>query len=1529
MPRRRVHQTPKEPRRPSQSLRLRNRGALPTPPRRPVTRSQTRPNIPLRDLPRLPRQQRFRNLNEIPRSPPLRLRDFPRGPRRRRSSRGRGGMEVDTASSEPVASYSGGPESDIINIIPSTIVEDFEAGAVGILRNMNMLNRETPPSRLNHVLRADNFVDQSPFIALLNQAEARWLARTPIQQLIDYITHLPVGYQLRPSLLNGWTIGLLLQQLRENNLPPNLLSGLYLSGTVYNFQHYLRNMPPQQINLADPTLGFFTPKNVFIRVFECNSIRYFPLLKVYSLKPTYSVPNGSFSDYIQSLQADEGGSEFDSYICWENCTIARTSPSIKSNYVNHTTAICRTAGLGNVLFKTLTYNDPVKEITVYIPKGDSNCFLKCLRKGLYYYKLSQAPSCDQDTRKNIKSITKQMVENLLIHIPKPKQKNVQEEKYGYSTRKLGQIANMCYVLYDVLLKLYYKSSNGTFLNRINLSILSYNPNAYSINLFQLDDMGHFLSSNRNLTEVTTSLFNPETLYSGLTHACLISTTQPIHENIEIMEEIETVCVTHFKTCIDLIHIKSGENFLSQADSVRILCDYQAKRYDGDKTKTLIFENQAKSKYKKNPNNINPPYVVFAYDLETVSNSMDIQELVYEPFKNFFPPNTLYPETLEPIGYQIPFSAQWVPINLFDEGEFLLQKLDKRLPAYDYLHVPSLADTLQLVLQSGPDFIESVGDYILDHPKTEYGDKLLGKCVEDMLIHMAEFSFNNSATVAYAFAHNASGFDNLMVLKYQRFPIKKILKTKRGILSVTINVPIHGGKVHIPIILRDTKLHVPGSLQDLCNGFNVPNAWRKLNFPIDRLTAKICYDPKIIEISKQYGENDVLALAYIIKKINLLIGNSLWRPADPNMPVPPIAQFLTCMSMIRKSTYNHFVKDLKLNPQNTVSMNQLPKCVDLPALRELYNNAVMGGRSTAYAKSYASPYFGKCLLAYMQNNKNLLKSLYQKIRATKTSMITIDATSLYPAAQSSCPMPTGKLHFIYKETACAYIDAVHCDMCDKLKSLCPDHKYTRDSNPATLRPFAIIIVENFRPSKEMRENFRNMVGRKLLKNQGLEYSLETDQELIQRYDNPDIISRLTVMTNIDLYWARRQGYEFDVLSGIAYEVSMVYSSFITPAFQQRIEEKRKGNKLLSNFLKLNYNGAYGITTQKDITETGTIVNVPSDLMQHHIFDPPLQKHILKQVKIDPSEYLTGESFPFPSSQLYVQKKKFAHVAEYYAYQSPNHIGSAVLSYARHIMNLLMFNIPYTHQTYTDTDSICISDYIYSELCASENSIINENFDAPMGTFKNDHAENNGTEPRIIFSLMATKKVKMHITLNQEGEIKIFNTFKGFNPSLNNSSFQKFKPMYAEYICSKTLLALGICGHADPALVTSWKRSLTYGVNITDHIQHFLSKTYLGHSLGLKRLTLPYGNVEFFIPFGCNVPTTFKFNPPSDINADYSIDESRFGQLHSIWCLRDAPLQILSDFIEKYFQPYTSLNWNDVPTEEQEILSTIHNVIEKNQ
>jgi hypothetical protein len=734
---------------------------------------------------------------------------------------------------------------------------------------------------------------------------------------------------------------------------------------------------------------------------------------------------------------------------------------------------------------------------------------------------------------------------------------------------------------------------------------------------------------------------------------------------------------------------------------------------------------------------------------------------------------------------------------------------------------------------------------------------------------------------------------------------------------------------VRIHLRDTILHMDGSLDALCKGFNVPKKWRKIDFPIRMVTSRNCYHPRIKKITKPYGENDVKALAYIIVKINQLLGDSEWEPANLLSNRPPITQFLTSMGVVRQSTLNHFRKvtsqDVRYRSMYPSFEEFQPRAIDVPALRVFLESASIGGRVCCMAKSYSSPYWGKIVETYLklQNNESdpvsSLAEIYQDMRRDKACMVVLDVTSLYPTAQSYCPMPLGGLRFINEEACWDHINSLECSICDHERSLCDRHKYTFYSERHTLRPFSIILVRDVTPTQTVRENsLYSLCGRKSYNNNtktvnGIEYSFETSEEHKERVKGHGFAD-LQSFTNVDLYWMRRAGYEFHIVCGIEFEVGMTYNSFIEPAFQKRIEAKRAGNRLLANSLKKCYNGAYGVTIQKDITEGHSLVTLPEDFQDRSPLDNAVVGHLVRNGCLDASEELTGEFIHFRSGQSVIKKRKTPGIGEYYADQSPLQIGCAILSYARHIVNLMMFNYPQSWQTYTDTDSDCVSELLYQSLMDRNPDLINNTDEAPMGSYKNDHAENNGTEPRVVFALYGTKKAKMYVTLNAEGELRVFNTFKGLKP-VDYVDGKKLNPTHAEYIISKSLYEIGVSGCCESQMVTSWNRSLSSGVSINDHWQKMDSKTYLGHSKGTKIFDGDHGTVEFFVPYGSLLQPDYPIQPSTFFHDQQQVEifefqpaNAREQNLTRLWNLHtvrtgsseEPSYKLVKNFLDVYYE-----------------------------
>lgn len=1204
---------------------------------------------------------------------------------------------------------------------------------------------------------------------------------------------------------------------------------------------------------------------------------------------------------------------------------------------------------------------------IYVPGGVRNCFLASIRWSYVQSKKEEHSSsllekleCAQDSdmlvTEDISIFDEEKcfekIDIFITNVVKKRADNRQIEnvrdyvkkyKNGFPTVEMKELAALFYQDYGILLYLYRIGRSGAWENILDTddieslggsnssdegsgsSIMAAASPITRICLFQISDQGEIL----NIQEEKKKL-EEKALLEGLSDGSLgcmthIIGTHPfprIFGSNYIKLAIGRVARRKFKEEVngkirprlEDIYSKLVYNPSITYDDIYNLVKHQQFRYSLKETRTLIFDlttssslheakrlcfgvsiDQYMSKNKKDflkrlNDRENPRVWVFAYDLETVDNSLSIQHKVYPPFRKEKPEGMVSADLYDIQESQIPFSAQWIGVNVSDTDNFFRRKIVGGVKPLEY-----------------PCYHPKYSEFLTKEAYTCYGqNKLLGECVEEFLCDIAMFVHENGGEQAFLYATNGSKFDAYVILQFQRFEITNILKTSRGILSVTIRVPIfkpalmdtnydykNDPNPKVSIRLRDVSLIVPGSLSRLCKGFDVPKEYCKVDFPIQMVNHTNCYREDIMEVCRDYGEKDVFALAFVINRVNALIGNSYWNPCEINSDRPPITQFITCMGMIRKSTKEHF--------DSLIPQSHQPKAIDIPALRTWLIQAAIGGRVTAYAKTYASSFTNDILQAYNDQNVSELKNLYGLMIKERQCMECLDFTSLYPFTMDSCPLPMGGLHAINVETCEHHIQAMHCNECDRLRRLCPKHRYYYGKNDRDLRPFSIILVKNIRIKASEEYPLRNLCPRKTYsrtnKTDGLLYSLENQENFEARTEGKEILHDPQSYTNIDLYWMRRQGYSFDIIAGFSFSVLMVYNTYIGPAFEKRIEAKKKGNKLLSDFLKLNYNGSYGVTIQQDITESYFVTRIdaqfkfvpPTNSSVRNAIYESSQKHKNRE-GLACSEELTGEAIYFPNKQSCFQKIKKPHLAEYFSEQSPMQVGAAILAYARHVGNLVLFNIPQTSYTYTDTDSITVGEStIQDDGCLNENIINRE--DAPMGSLKNDHAEGNGTEPRIFLSLIGTKKVKCHLTLNEEGEVRVFNTFKGLHVSCDING-KKIKPEYAEYITTKTLVDVNLKNRTDaPITVQSWKRDLQHGISIGNHLQVLDTNTYLQDHKGLVTKTTDFGKVEYLVPHGSPCEPDIKVIVNPENSRELMYDKPREA-------LYDP--EILKQFVENYYQ-----------------------------
>jgi len=1326
-----------------------------------------------------------------------------------------------------------------------------------------------------------------------------WGARLEEEIMVERISTLQVGYRTDFSL-EGYSLGHICRVL-AGVYGRGILKGLFFTGKTFDFKTNLEYGAPSHIyDVIRDTERWVTPR-FLQRSVDSVFIRYFPLTKVNWLDPVQ--PFETWQEYYEEISQIEGGSDMNGFTFLEDSFICRMAPPGRNIMMKiHNT---RTAGLSNIITHPINTtftmvqqqggdeeDDVEVEYRLFLPCGMDNCvesgFLWLCH--LYFHSdegLGERAGWDYDQ-------WKEWWESFFKIMQKggDSRKNKKVKKMGYTTRDLRLLYESAKSV-GIYCHLYYEVEVERWGDRMGKDGSGHIRNSYEIEnydrhfcLLQMNEMGYIYSN--ILHYYLHKEASDDTTASNLLHAIVIYPHPPrkyFHKYAwreEFRKKIEKITTEAMQTFVTDM---KGEGFgvSLREDFLENLVLYQKTRYEADLTNTLIFKESKHLTptyhwYKKKKDTTphdgaeekKPETIIYAYDLETVTNTNACQPRVWKHFRK------PVLQHAEPLESQIPFSAQWCAVNVSDEGKFAERKhlADIELNEYvsdislDYATVPAAKPTIE-----EPSI--RVADYLLSEPVTEYGQQKLGKCVEDMLQNMACDVVKRGGKNAVAYAHNGAGFDAYVILQFCRFKVDRILKTSRGIMSVTFLVPcfkedqeVVGGNnnnITIPIALRDTRLHVSGSLAALCKGFGVPPSWCKLDFPIDKVNYTNCYHPDILAICEPYGVNDIKALAFIIVKINQLIGDSRWDPCEVTNNRPPIAQFLTCMSMVRASTRNHFLKSLRIQ--------QLPRALDVPALRIWLEKATIGGRVNAYAKTYVSAYFERILLAYMADKVDVLKLYHEVILSENACMVVEDETSLYPATLAKCPMPTGMIHFITASTARHMIMLMGCDECDRGFALCAVHDLQQQSQEVRgtrvaadyYRPFAIIRVKSLRWSPFAKANaLRVLCPRRLsstIPTAGLEYTLENDDEMADRYGKgaAGVLPLIQSFTNIDLYWMERCGMEFEVLDGFSFEVSDIYSSFIGPAFAERIKAKQEGNKLLSDFLKLNYNGAFGVTAQQNIDSSTSLVTLPEELRSIHPSDPEVLKYILHQhsVEVGADEEIGDDSYVLPSGQTLLTKKKKSHVAEYYMAQSPVQIGCAILAYARHIVNLVMCNLPEESQTYTDTDSIAMDETSRKLLEAA--GIINNTDSAPLGTLKNDHMDGNGQEPRVILSLIGAKKVKMHVTLNEKGELRIFNTFKGLNPSDKNEEGKRMPGNWVEHQIATALNEISQYGGCNPMKVAQWRKSVGFGVKIGEHMQEMKTETYLAHSKGLVGVhKLGKGYYEFFLPHGSEMrlpPHTF--------------------------------------------------------------------------
>lgn len=844
--------------------------------------------------------------------------------------------------------------------------------------------------------------------------------------------------------------------------------------------------------------------------------------------------------------------------------------------------------------------------------------------------------------------------------------------------------------------------------------------------------------------------------------------------------------------------------------------------------------------------------VCVYDIETVENIRGCQHAVHDAFRmmapapidgsimNFNPNSYHVPQS------QIPYSVQWGFVNMnYKSSEEM--SISNSILIGNHVH-----------LQFGAS-----------------GLNYLGECVQDFIDSLA---FNASMLhydKVFAYAHNGCAFDVILILRHitdsLNTTVKNILITPRGILSLTVNVEVAERK-KVSIVFRDTKVFFADRLSDLCTTFKVPSQFCKTDFPITRVHAKNYDDPNVRAAYREYLENDVWCLAFIVYGINNIIDELV--PKVPNSI--PITRFVTLMSMVTHLQKNLFISH-KLPS---------PAVCDIPALRNYIHYANMGGRVLPFWRFFKSGrtiWLLESMIRELNSpNDTVVRDrecasrayLYNDIKNRGDFARVLDVTSLYPYAQSTYPMPTGLISWLeeprryFQDTVCMVLS---CSYCFLAKQLCVHHQPTGHTPLRTelSAGFTFFVVKNLIPHpfkfdetvpsnvRDLIEKNYNICARKSANSGTLIYNLlPTEQINLMPKENPlyphSLPADFLCFTMYDLFWLYKFGWTFDIVAGFSFEHGYMFRKHIQDMFNLRIKDKQQEAQLQlpkskSVMRKNTINGTYGINAKKEIKKQYIVVA-----------DGETEGSLRSKCKVMPDENIIydSSSHQLPNGQWILKLEKHEDSAEYFAEQSPNQIGAAVTSTARHHMNLLIYSLSPVDFGYTDTDSLLVTGRALKTI-AEQTTLIDESSTAKMGTYKNDH---EGAGDKIVFlSFLIAKKVKLHVTLDSFGKFDFHVTFKGFRPNNITDSGDHIDLDYIKFQKIRAISELFFDGKLQhPVAQSEWRRSIQDGI-VIDREAAFEAKEETYYSHAQASLSIEFDDIgseiELLIPHGPVFPLDY--------------------------------------------------------------------------
>ena len=611
------------------------------------------------------------------------------------------------------------------------------------------------------------------------------------------------------------------------------------------------------------------------------------------------------------------------------------------------------------------------------------------------------------------------------------------------------------------------------------------------------------------------------------------------------------------------------------------------------------------------------------------------------------------------------------------------------------------------------------------------------------------------------AHNASGFDNVIVLNsLPKTYFPKIIHTSRGILKLSFRVGTiyDNNNKEIPQYMKFvcSKVHISGSLRKIQKDYGIQPQLLKTEMEHSDITLSNYTEKE--RFWKPYLINDVLGLGMLVakhaNKIQKITGVSFKTSlTQSSLSWSTLGKYMEASGKTFYTPKNKYVRDFirkTVHGGRVVALNRkfvsssfnqivdilekyLGKDQEISTLFSIYYRQINKVREH-YNKKYESRYVDYRRIDTKEQEKYVnekLASLPISKELNKIDksdlLVSSDYTSLYPSAMSCHKSTWPKI-----ETSIAINPKQDSNyLCDLFNN--NGWKNLNNSGFFKVKYYnpEYLILQHSAVNEEVFNESKNKIER------------------VNRFRNGHITQHLT---SVDIEQiVRIGGIILEFIEGFICD-NLDYNPFteyVHDLIDKRNEYKNQGKNILQLMFKDTVNGGYGSCIRQDITENYKCVTENWMLTEY-------DDRVKNYIPLENGNYMVNIVDHEGVDDNGISKK---------INSQPFQFGSTILSHSKRLMNDVILTLDGFKNNkiyYGDTDSVYIHKNDYNIL--DENGLIGQG----LWQSKNDYGDNAG----IIYGLFLAPKVKYCIVIDENGVFSQKTTFKGFNQNINDITFKGF-------------------------------------------------------------------------------------------------------------------------------------------------------------